>query len=78
MRCIKRLTKKGGTIMIQDLDHCAWLMDVLSESKVVDTLRKVHVALIKKGGADPMAGRRYKLMIDESFDANVECYRLAF
>jgi hypothetical protein len=72
---MKRLTKKGGTIMIQDLDHAPGSWMCYPESKVVDTLRKVYVALIKKGGADPMAGRKlYKLMIDESFDANVECY----
>ena len=75
VRSMKRLTKKGGTIMIQDLDHAPGSWMCYPESKVVDTLRKVYVALIKKGGADPMAGRKlYKLMIDESFDANVECY----
>ena len=75
VRSMKRLTKKGGTIMIQDLDHApgSWLC--YPENKVVNTLRKVYVALIKKGGGDPLAGRKlYKLLIDESVNANVDCY----
>jgi hypothetical protein len=69
------MTKKGGTVMIQDLDHAPDSWICYPESKVVDTLRKVYVALIKKGGGDPLAGRKlYKLLIDESFSANVECY----
>jgi ubiquinone/menaquinone biosynthesis C-methylase UbiE len=75
VRCMKRLTKKSGTVIIQDLDHAPGSWICYPESKVVDTLRKVYVALIKKGGGDPVAGRKlYKLMIDESLNANVECY----
>ena len=75
VRSMKRLAKKGGTVMIQDLDHGPGSWICYPKSKVVDTLRKVYVALIKKRGADPMAGRKlYQLMIDESFNANVECY----
>ena len=75
VRSMKRLTKKGGTVMVQDLDHGPGSWICYPKSKVVDTLRKVYVALIKKRGADPMAGRKlYQLMIDESFNANVECY----
>ena len=75
VRSMKRLTKKGGTIMIQDLDHApgSWLC--YPEDKAVNTLRKVYVALIKKGGGDPLVGRKlYKLLIDESLNANVDCY----
>ena len=75
VRSMKRLAKKGGTIMIQDLDHApsSWLC--YPENKAVNTLRKVYVALIKKGGGDPLAGRKlYKLLIDDSLDANVDCY----
>src|ERR687890_1707485 len=75
VRSMKRLAKKDGTIMIQDLDHApgSWLC--YPENKAYNTLRKVYVALIKKGGGDPLAGRKlYKLLIDESFSANVECY----
>ena len=61
--------------MVQDLDYGPGSWICYPKSKVVDTLRKVYVALIKKRGADPMAGRKlYNLMIDESFNANVECY----
>jgi ubiquinone/menaquinone biosynthesis C-methylase UbiE len=75
VRSMKRMTKNGGTVMIQDLDHAPDSWICYPESKVVDTLRKVYVALIKKGGGDPLAGRKlYKLLIDESFSANVECY----
>jgi ubiquinone/menaquinone biosynthesis C-methylase UbiE len=75
VRSMKRLTKKGGTIMIQDLDHApgSWLC--YPENKVVNKLRKVYVALIKKRGGDPLVGRKlYKLLIDESLSANVDCY----
>ena len=58
MRSMKRLTKKGGTVMVQDLDHGPGSWICYPKSKVVDTLRKVYVALIKKRGADPMAGRK--------------------
>ncbi len=75
VRSMKRLAKKGGTIMIQDLDHAAGSWLCYPENKAVNTLRKVYVALIKKGGGDPLAGRKlYKLLIDESLNANVECY----
>ena len=75
VRSMKRLTKKGGTIMIQDLDHApgSWLC--YPENKAVNTLRKVYVALIKKGGGDPMVGRKlYKLLVDDSLDANMDCF----
>jgi SAM-dependent methyltransferase len=75
VRSMKRLTKKGGTLMIQDLDHAPGSWMCYPERKVVDTLRKAYVALIKRGGGDPLAGRKlYKLLIDESFNVNVECY----
>jgi SAM-dependent methyltransferase len=75
VRSMRRLTKNGGTIMIQDLDHApgSWLC--YPENKVVNMLRKVYVALIKKGGGDPLVGRKlYKLLIDESLNANVNSY----
>jgi ubiquinone/menaquinone biosynthesis C-methylase UbiE len=75
LRTMKRLVKNGGTIMIQDLDHApgSWLC--YPENKVVNMLRKVYVALIKKEGGDPLIGRKlYKLLIDESLNANVDCY----
>jgi ubiquinone/menaquinone biosynthesis C-methylase UbiE len=75
VRSMRRLTKKGGTIMIQDLDHApgSWLC--YPENKVVNMLRKVYFALIKKGGGDPLVGRKlYKLLIDESLNANVDSY----
>jgi ubiquinone/menaquinone biosynthesis C-methylase UbiE len=75
VRSMRRLTKKGGTIMIQDLDHApgAWLC--YPQNKVFNTLRKVYVALIRKVGGDPLVGRKlYKLLINESLNANLDCY----
>ncbi len=75
VRSMRRLTKKGGTIMIQDLDHApgSWLC--YPEDKVFNTLRKVYVALIRKRGGDPLVGRKlYKLLINESLYAIVDCY----
>ncbi len=75
VRSMKRMVKKGGTILIQDLDHApgSWLC--YPENKFVDTLRKLYVALIKNGGGDPLVGRKlYKLLIDESLTASVDCY----
>lgn len=75
VRSMKRLAKKGGTVVIQDLDHDqgSWLS--YPKSEAFNTLRKVYVALIKRAGGDPLAGRKlYKLLADESFDASVECY----
>lgn len=75
VRSMKRMAKKGGSILIQDLDHApgSWLC--YPENKFVDTLRKLYVALIKNGGGDPLAGRKlYKLLIDESLNASVDCY----
>jgi ubiquinone/menaquinone biosynthesis C-methylase UbiE len=75
VRSMKRLVRKGGKVMIQELDHApgSWLC--YPENEVFNTLRKVYVALIRKAGGDALAGRKlYKLLIDESFEANVECY----
>jgi ubiquinone/menaquinone biosynthesis C-methylase UbiE len=75
MRSMKRLTKKGGAVMIQDLDHAPGSWICYPENKAVNTLRKVYVALIKKGGGDPLVGRKlYKLLIDDSLNAHVDCY----
>lgn len=74
VRSMKRMTKKGGTIIIQDLDHApgSWLC--YPENNFVEMLRKVYVALIKNGGGDPLVGRKlYKLLMDESLKASVDC-----
>lgn len=75
VRAMKRLTRKGGTIMIQDLDHApgSWLC--YPENKVFNKLRKVYVDLIRRRGGDPLSGRRlYKLLVDESLSTSVDCY----
>jgi ubiquinone/menaquinone biosynthesis C-methylase UbiE len=74
-RSMIQLVKRGGAIVIQELDHApgSWLS--YPESKAFNSLREVYVALIKKTGADPLAGRKlYKLLMDESLDTTIECY----
>lgn len=71
---MKQLVKRGGTIIIEELDHApdSWLC--YPESQSVNTLREVYVALVKKAGGDPFAGRKiYSLMVEESLVAGVEC-----
>lgn len=75
VRSMSRLAKREGVIVIQELDHApgSWLS--YPENKAFNDLRQVYVALIKKAGADPLAGRKlYKLLTDESLDASIECY----
>jgi ubiquinone/menaquinone biosynthesis C-methylase UbiE len=72
---MKQMIKKGGAVLIQDLDHApgSWLC--YPDNDAFNMLRKVYVALIRKAGGDPLAGRKlYKLLIDESLNANMEIY----
>lgn len=72
---MKQMIKKGGALMIQDLDHAPGSWVCYPENKSFNTLRKVYVALIRKAGGDPLVGRKlYKLLIDESLSTNLECY----
>jgi ubiquinone/menaquinone biosynthesis C-methylase UbiE len=71
---MKQLVKKGGSIIIEELDHApdSWLC--YPESQSVSTLREIYVTLVKKAGGDPFAGRKiYSLMVEESLNAGVEC-----
>jgi ubiquinone/menaquinone biosynthesis C-methylase UbiE len=70
-----RLAKKGGTIIIQELDHApdSWLSYPKRQS--VNTLRKIYVNLVKKAGGDPYAGRKiYKMFVDNNLASTVESY----
>lgn len=70
-----RLVKKGGVIIIQELDHApdSWLAYPKQEN--VERLRKLYVKIVRKAGGDPLVGRKlYKMFIDESLDTTVECY----
>lgn len=74
IRSMKQLVKSGGTIIIEELDHApdSWLC--YPENQSVNTLREIYVALVKKAGGDPLAGRKiYSLMVEESLSASVEC-----
>lgn len=71
---MKRLVKRGGAIIIEELDHApdSWLC--YPERQCVNILREVYVALVKKAGGDPFAGRKiYSLMVEECLDASIEC-----
>lgn len=66
-----RLAKKDGVIIIQEFDHApgSWLSYPKRES--VERLRKIYVALVKKMGGDPLAGRKlYKMIVKEFADAS--------
>lgn len=74
IRSMKQLVKKGGAIIIEELDHApdSWLSYPASPS--VNTLREVYVALVEKAGGDPYAGRKiYSLMVEECLKSSVEC-----
>jgi ubiquinone/menaquinone biosynthesis C-methylase UbiE len=74
VRSMKQLMRKGGAVVIEELDHApdSWLC--YPENQSVDTLREVYVTLVKKAGGDPFAGRKiYRMLVEESFDARVEC-----
>ncbi len=69
-----RLAKKGGTIIIQELDHApdSWLSHPTTGS--FEVLRRCYTRIVKEMGGDPLAGRKlYKLFMDASLDANVDC-----
>lgn len=75
VRAMKRQVKKGGKVVIQELDHSpdSWLCYPDDDS--VNMLREAFVTLVRKSGGDPLAGRKlYKMAVDESLDAGVECY----
>lgn len=75
VRSMKEQVKEGGRVIIQELDHSAdsWLCYPYEEC--VNVLREAFVALVKKSGSDPLSGRKlYKMLVDESLDARVECF----
>lgn len=75
VKSMKRLLKKGGSMIIQELDHPpgSWLC--YPNDPNVEELRGAYVALLKKAGGDPLAGRKlYSLLVRESLDAQVTCF----
>lgn len=70
-----RLLKNGGAVIIQELDHApgSWLCH--PRDKNVEALRRAYVALLKKTGGDPLAGRKlYSLLVQESEEVQVSCF----
>lgn len=75
VRAMKDQVKNGGRVIIQELDHSedSWLCHPHEEC--VNMLREAFVNLVKKTGGDPLSGRKlYKMLVDESLDARVECF----
>ncbi|AIF82939.1 methylase involved in ubiquinone/menaquinone biosynthesis [Candidatus Nitrososphaera evergladensis SR1] len=75
VKAMKGMVRDGGTVVIQELDHSpdSWLSHPHEEC--VDTLREAFVTLVRKSGGDPLAGRKlYKMAVEESLHASVECY----
>lgn len=75
LRHMIRLAKKGGIIIVQELDHApdSWL--AYPKRKSVEMLRKLYVKLVKKAGGDPLAGRKiYKMFVQHHLDTTVESY----
>ncbi len=75
LRHMVRLAKKGGTIIVQELDHApdSWLS--YPKRKSVDTLRKIYVKLVKHAGGDPYSGRKlYKMFVDQHLISTIESY----
>ena len=74
MESMVRLARKGGTVIIQELDHAAdsWLSHPARDS--FEVLRRCYTRIVREMGGDPLAGRKlYKLFIDASLDASVDC-----
>jgi ubiquinone/menaquinone biosynthesis C-methylase UbiE len=74
VRSMKQFVRKGGAVVIEELDHApdSWLCHPKNQS--VRTLQEIYVKLVQKAGGDPFAGRKiYRLLVEESFDTSVEC-----
>ena len=75
VRSMKQLAKDGAAVIVEELDHApdSWLCH--PENSSVNTLREIYVALVKKAGGDPFAGRKiYSLLVEESLNPIVECH----
>ncbi len=75
LKSMLQMTRKGGTIVIQELDHApdSWLS--YPRRKSVEKLRQAYVYLVKKAGGDPLAGRKlYKMFVENKMNSHVECY----
>ena len=75
VKAMARLLKKGGMLVIQELDHApgSWLC--YPNDNNVETLRKAFVALLRRTGGDPLAGRKlYGLLVQNSLSTEVSCF----
>jgi SAM-dependent methyltransferase len=74
VKAMSKMLKKGGVLVIQELDHApgSWLCYPTDTN--VEHLRRAFVALLRKSGNDPLAGRKlYSLMVQNSLSAEVSC-----
>lgn len=75
VKAMKRRLKKGGVMIVQELDHApgSWLC--FPNDANVETLRKAYVTLLRRTGGDPLAGRKlYRLLVQQGLAAEVSCF----
>jgi SAM-dependent methyltransferase len=75
LKTMAMMLKKGGVLVIQELDHApgSWLC--YPNDRNVEDLRKAFVALLRKTGGDPLAGRKlYRQMVQNSLSTEVSCF----
>lgn len=72
---IIRITKRNGTIIIQDLDHAPDSWFTYPKRASAEKLRSIYVKLVKETGGDPFVGRKiYKMFVERGINATVECF----
>lgn len=72
---IIRITKKNGTVIVQDLDHAPNSWFTYPKRQSVEKLRSIYVKLVKEAGGDPFVGRKiYKMFVEHGLDTSVECF----
>lgn len=75
IKAMAKMLKKGGKMVIQELDHSTGSWLCYPNDKHVESLRKAYVSLLKRTGGDPLAGRKlYGLMSQESLRCEVSCF----
>jgi ubiquinone/menaquinone biosynthesis C-methylase UbiE len=75
VKAMKRLLKKGGVMIVQELDHASGSWLCYPNDRNVEALRKAYVRLIRRTGGDPLAGRKlYRLLVQQGLTAEVSCF----
>jgi ubiquinone/menaquinone biosynthesis C-methylase UbiE len=68
-----RLTRRGGIIITEELDHGSWLSYPYDPN--LEKLRRTYTKILKLNGSDPFIARKlYKLFLEHGLKPNVEAY----